>query len=246
MSFLRNRLFDSRPVVVHGQGDAVANPMWPLILERCFAQPPRELGPVSGLTILTWNNGHPSLGVMERSLAHLGVPCLVLGAGLSDWINSRDKPRLTRDALLAIDTPYVMGVDSRDAVFVDAPACALERFERSFACDLLFNAQKINWPQERRFRTFEESRPGARESEFRFLNGGAWIGRTAFCRGFFDEASRTPPLPDQPGSEQGILKQLFMNYHPAVQLDYQCRIFQTLEYVLTPMFDFGPEPANVE
>lgn len=232
---VQNLLFDTTPLVIHAHGPLRHKPYWEPIKTRFFASPRRRLGPVARLTILTWNNGHAAMGLLERSLDHLGVPCRVLGAGVDPWVNSVHKPRLTYEALATVETEYVLGVDSRDAIVVGDPHALVDRFERDFACDLVFSADRMNWPNVRRFRDFEDGLPGAAASEFRYLNSGAFLGRTDFCRAFFAEAARTEAAPEAPAADQGIFKALFARYHPAVQLDYRCALFQNIGFVFTPI-----------
>ena len=234
---LTNRLFGTHPVVVHAHGSHPNKPQWPPIREWFFNSPRRQLPPLEDLTVVTCNNGHPAMGLMESSLEHLGLSCMVVGQGVDPWVNSVDKPRTLVEAASRIPTPYVVYVDSRDAIFVDDPRVLVERFE-SFGCDMVFSADRLNWPQVKAFKKFEDSLEGARESEFRYLNGGVWMGRTAFCRAFFEEALRTEPALEAPESEQGILKKLLQVHHPRVRLDYRCEMFQNIGFVATPIFDF--------
>lgn len=236
---LLNLLFNTTPVVVHAQGRHEYKPYWQPIKERFFSSAPRNIGAIPDLTILTWNNGHEAMGLLERSLDHLGVPCMVMGNGIEDWVNSRDKPRLTLEAVNSIQTKYVSGVDSRDAIFIEHPRLIIERFEQEFSCDLVFSADRMNWPNRADFKEFEDSLPGARTSEFRYLNSGAWIGRTEFCREFFADAVRTEPIEDAPEADQGILKQLFKTYYPRVQLDYRSSMFQNIGLVFNPIFQIN-------
>jgi hypothetical protein len=238
MPFLTNRLFGTTPVVVHAQGPDYVHPLWPEVRDRFFALPPRRFGAVPDLTILTWNNGNPAMGVLERSLDHLGIPCLVTGHGIDPWVNSRDKPRLTRDALDSIATRYVLGVDSGDAIVVGALDGLPALFE-AFGGDLVFGADKINYPNLKEFREYEDALPGAQTSEFRYLNGGVWIGRTEFCREFFAAACDTPPGTVRPTAEQGILKRLLPRFGPRVKLDYTSAIVQNLGFLFEPCWDLG-------
>jgi len=238
MTFFHNSKFRTDPIVLHGQGDDITKPFWGEVRDAFFATPRREIGAAANLTIITWNS-RDEPGLLERSLDHIGVPCVVMGRGIGDWTNSRDKPRLTVEALEAIDTPYVAGIDAFDAIVVDNPSKLLTRFEEHFDTDLVFNGGKVNWPNVAAFRKYEESLPGASESEFRYLNGGAWIGRTDFCRAFFAEACETEPHPLHPESEQGLLKQMLPRHVPHVQIDYRCRMFQTMGYVFERMFTLG-------
>lgn len=232
-----NTLFNTKPIVMHANGTHTRKPYWPEIRDAFFASPRRSIGPSKNLTILTWNNGHEVMGLAERSLEHLGVPCMVVGAGVDDWVNSKHKPLLSCQAVHEIETEYVMGMDSRDAILLDDPAIIVERFEQNFSCDLLFSADRFNWPNLPEFMNFEKNRPEVAGSEFCFLNGGMWIGKTSFCRTFFSDAANTDPVESAQESEQGILKQLFPKYYPRVQLDYQCEIFQNLGFVFSPIFE---------
>ena len=127
---LKNLTFNTRPLVVHAQGPHMNKPYWQPIRDKFFASQPQKLTLPKNLTILTWNNGHDSMGVFEKSMAHLGLPCLVLGKGVDEWINSKHKPLLTYEALKNIDTEFVMGVDSRDAILLDDPAKILNAFKQ--------------------------------------------------------------------------------------------------------------------
>jgi hypothetical protein len=237
-AMLINEMFDTRPLIVHAQGQHAYSPHWPTIIEKFFSSPRRRLAGTHDLTILTWNSQLNEKGIFERSLDHLGVPYMVLGQGVLDWVNSRDKLSLTVDALKNIASRYVMGVDSWDAICVGNPHDLIGTFVTKFSCKLAFNAGKVNWPNLPKFREFERSISEATNSEFRYLNGGVWIGETSFCRDFFACAANTSPLPGHPRSEQGILKTLFPRYHPRVALDYRCEMFQTLQYVFRPILHF--------
>lgn len=232
---IRNLLFNSRPLVVHAQGSHELKPHWRPIRDAFFSAPSRHLTAPKDLTIITCNNGHEAMGILERSLAHLGLSCLVRGQGIHPWINSQHKPQVLAEALREIQTPYTLYADSRDAILLDDPSVLVQRFEQSFKAELVFGADRMSWPPIREFKKFEDALPEAGDSEFRYLNGGAWIGRTEFCREFFEEAARTPPLPEVPDSEQGILRKLFMHHHPRVQLDYRCELFMNIGFVLAPI-----------
>ncbi len=223
--------------MVHAHGMLAHKPAWPKIRAALFALPSPALGPVAHLTLLTCNNGHDAMGLFERSAERLGVPYVVRGQGIMPWVNSRDKPRVIRDALDTIETEFVLYADSRDAVLLGNPAVARDRFAAMAGCDLLFGADRINWPALDRFRRFERGLPGASETDFPYLNGGAWIGRTAYCRQVFARACETAPLDEARDSEQGILKTLLPELHPRTRLDYRCEIFQNVGFLLTDIFD---------
>ena len=239
---VRNRLYDTSPILIHAHGLMKHKPAWPPIREAVFAAPARQLAPLENLTLITCNNGHEAMGLFERSVERLGLRVEVFGQGIDPWVNARDKPRVLAEALAGLTTEFVLYADSRDAVLLDDPRLAIDRMPPG--CDFWLGGDRINWPALPRFRDFERRLPGAAASEFRYLNGGAWIGRTAFVREFFARALETPPLPDAPESEQGILKTLFPQYVPAMQLDYRCEVFQNIGFVMTDIFDVEPAGAQ--
>lgn len=235
-----NRTFGTTPVLVHAGGFLEHKPVWPRVREALFSRPSRTIGPVDGLTLLTCNNGHGTMGIFERSADRLGLPVLVRGQGIAPWVNARDKPRVIRDALADIDTDFVLYGDSRDAVLLRDPTEARDLIAGMSGCGLLFGSDRINWPPLARFKAFELGLPGAAETDFRFLNGGVWIGRTAFCRDVFTRACEMPPVPEAPESEQGILKELFREIYPAARLDYRCELVANIGLLLTDR-DFSIE-----
>jgi hypothetical protein len=232
-----NRTFNTRPVVIHAHGPLNHKPAWPRIREALFAGDPGPSRPLGNLTLLTCNNGHEAMGLFETSVARLGLECVVAGHGIVPWLNSRDKPRTILDALQRIDTEFVLYADSRDAVLLRHPSEAVEQFAAMDGCELLFGGDRINWPALPRFRAFEMNLPGARASEFRYLNGGAWLGRTQYCRRFFEQVVAMPVIAEAPESEQGLLKALLPSTVPQVRMDYRCEIIQNIGFVLADIFD---------
>lgn len=228
---LKNLTFNTHPLVVHAQGPHEYKPYWKPIRDSFFSTPKRNLLLPKNLTIFTWNNGHTAMGVFEKSMQHLGIPCLVLGKGIKDWQNSKHKPLLTYEALKNIKTKYIMGVDSRDAILIDDPQKILDRFLSDFNCDLVFSADLMNWPNIAEFKKFEDNCAKNSNSDYKYLNSGAFIGKREFCYDFFEIATKTPPTPKAPKADQGILKQVFMDFYPKVQLDYHCKLFQNIGFV---------------
>jgi hypothetical protein len=205
-----NTLFGTSPVIIHAHGSHDHKPNWLPIKNAFFDLPARKTGRSSNVTVVTCNNGHKAMGLLERSLDHIGAPYMVFGQGIDPWVNAIQKPLVLFEALSQITTPYVIYADSRDAIMTDDPAIAVEQFIRHFKCKMLFGADRINWPPIKAFRAYEDDLAQPYNTEFRYLNGGAWIGETAFCKTFFEAAMNTSPEQKATESEQGILK----NYSP--------------------------------
>jgi len=229
-----NLLFGTTPALIHAQGHHDYKPLWLPIRDAFFGSSRENLTLRPDLTLVTCNNGGAAMGLFERSLDHLGLTCTVAGRGIAEWINSRDKPQALLSALNAIDTTYTLYADSRDAILIDDPNALPERFAAS-GCELLFSADRMNWPPCREFERYEDALAAGQQGDFRYLNGGLWIGRTDFCRRFFAEVAATEPVEEAPDSEQGLLKRLLPRYRDEVRLDYRCALFQNIGFVAKPI-----------
>jgi len=223
-----NLVFDTRPLVVHAPGVTGKNYLWQAVRNEFFLSGKRSYGGAEDLTILTWNStGQP--GILQQCLDHLGIPHVVLGLGIQDWKNLY-KIRLTQEALAAITTKYVMGIDANDVLVLAHPLTILERFRAEFSCKLLIGAETHCFPEIAELRRYEDSLPGA-TSPWRYLNSGMWIGETAFCRRFFAAAAETEPWQGHERfrrSDQGVLKKVMRRFYPDATLDYECRLFQNI------------------
>jgi hypothetical protein len=235
----RNTVFDTVPAVIHGHGRHQFKPHWEEVLAEYHRTEVQPLVQPSDLTILTCNSGHEAMGLLEDSCKRSGLDYQVCGQGRDPWVNSRDKPESILEGLSKVETPYVLYADSRDAIVVGCLREALQRFLGEFSeCRLLFGADRINWPHLREFKKFEESVAPENAAEgFLYLNGGVWIGQRGFCLEFFEKALETEPVPQAADSEQGVLKKLYREYYPRVQLDYRCSVFQNLGFVLKPIME---------
>ena len=223
---ITNQLFGTKPIAAHCPG--LLNDNWHRFVATAMT-PVASPCAAPDVTVLTWH-GHsrpdkPN-GVLERSLERLGIPTLVL-RGDEPWRN-RQKLRLTADALQRVQTPYVIGADSCDVIFLDNPQIAVDRFREHFACDLLFNSTGARcWPELPEFVRFQSSRPLASFAHQRqWLNSGLFIGRTEFCRGYFARLALEPPERNYEYDDQSIVMRTWPDWYPRVQLDYFSQLFQ--------------------
>lgn len=244
-TFIENTLFKTYPSIVHAHGSHSYKPNWQPILDSFFNTPQQSIGNTKDLTIITCNNGHPDMGLLERSLDHLGVPYKVSGRDFNPWINSIHKPLSITNVLDEITTPYVLYADSRDAIFVNDPSQILDIFKREYDCKLVFGADRLNWPPIKEFERFENLIASNYPGDFNYLNGGLWIGETEYCKSFFEKSKHIKGVEKAEESEQGILKKLFMGCYPEVQLDYTCNMFQNIGFVSTPIFNYNQELSTL-
>ena len=181
------------------------------------------------------------MGVLEDGLRHIGVPCVVSGAGISNWINAIHKPKAIMAALTTIATEYVVYADSRDALLLKSPEELLDTYLADFSgYQLVFGADRVNFPPNRKLRLFEDSLPGAAESPFKYLNSGMWLGHTSFACSFFQRVLHEHPLPEGPTSDQGLIRQLLPEFEGSIALDYRCRLFQNIGFLARPILTIHP------
>lgn len=223
---LTNQLSGTHPIVTHCPGPL--HDGWHFFTEAVLGCPVEPHPPQESFTLLTWNTGdrpEKPNGLMERCAVRHECPTVVLGEG-RPW-SGQLKLQSTAEALEQITTEFVIGLDSGDVLLVDHPDRIVERFRTHFTCDLLFNATGSEcWPASPDFIMFESSRPGASRSQGRcWLNAGAWIGRTDFCRKYFAQLAAGPnhPLFDD---DQSAVKHSWPRWYPRIQIDYQSEIFQ--------------------
>jgi hypothetical protein len=247
------------PIVLHAPGFTATNfgkaklylkfnPTWRTMFKLWDRTAKRQVDFGKEVTILTINNGAMP-GILERSLDKIGVPYVVGGHGVTPWKN-RYKLEIFSELLKQVKTPFVMGLDSYDVLVLDSPAKAVERF-KELDCDMLFNGEKSFYPTyepseieyvSEKWRLFQMDHA---HGDFKYLNAGAWIGRTLFCTEFFNAAQQkdvkslieSSQLPPHSGfqltedGEQVVVQWMYFENYPRVQIDHHNKIFLTLKDV---------------
>lgn len=227
---ISNQLFGTQPLATHCPGPLSAH--WRRFYATVIAQPVRQCS-APDVTVITWNNGQRSqpfdkpCGALEASLQRLGIEAMVLAPNEGSWCN-RDKLRLIAEALPSVTTPYVIGADSSDCLFLDSPQIAVDRFRTHFNCSLLFNGTGSRcWPELPAFVEFQQSLPLAARAQGRhWINSGLFIGETAFCREYFRALAESGPVKGFEGSDQAVVMATFPQWYPRVQIDYFSQLFQ--------------------
>ena len=222
---ITNQLFGTQPIAAHCPGPLHGD--WHRFVAEALTPVPASESP--DVTVLTWhglNRPDKPNGVLERSLERLGLPTLVL-QGRDPWRNIQ-KLAMTAEALQHVDTPFVIGADSCDVIFLDNPQIAVDRFRQHFACDLLFNATGSRcWPELPEFVRFQSALPMAALAQQRhWINSGLFIGRTEFCREYFARLAQEPSTPGYEYDDQSIVMRTWPEWYPRVQADYFSQIFQ--------------------
>ena len=230
---LYNSKYETFPIVVHCPGKKTTV-LWEKLSKLFKSKGPKYSVCLDDTTIITWNNAEKSC--LERSLDVYRVPYFTLGKGIVDWHNPI-KLHLTNDALSGIKTKYVIGLDANDVLVLNDPNEIVRRFSE-FGCRMLFNCGPIDHPPVSRQFNDLQARLGEGH-DFKYLNGGVWVGETDYCREFFRDCSNAREQDEDPTnewwdiSEQFYIKSAFVKHHANVKLDYRAQIFQ----IVHPMWE---------
>jgi hypothetical protein len=227
----RNIEYNTTPILIHNNGPYRRRFFYNM-RSSIISSERRYKANNRDITIFTWNN-KPKKGCFEQSLNALGLDYFVLGKKVVEWRNIC-KIILSHEFLKRVDTPYVLAADSTDVLLLGCPSRIIERLESLPGCSMLFNAERNHYPYRCHTKSFEKdifkraTKKGlGRESKpFRYLNSGAWVGKTEFCRAIHEEALevRRPLCHD----DQGVYKILYKRHYPSIQIDHDCEVFQTL------------------
>ena len=210
------------------------------------------------LAIITWNNSKATndksyhllgkasvvaacsktLGMFEASCRRLGFYCTVLGEDETHWTN-RKKIDLTLKFLNTNTKPYVLGCDSSDVLLLGDPGEVLERFLQ-YKCDALYNAEVAFFPDEAggKIRKFEES---VGKKPFCYLNAGVWIAKHEACKKIHEMCLKLPHEASTlyPWSEQLSVHHVYHHFYPQMQIDWRCKVFQTIDKIPPTWFGFS-------
>lgn len=232
--FIKNNVTGSYPLVIHAPDESE---IWHDIMRRFNAMPCHEATNSDQLLIITWNNFKTS--PLEECLEKRKIPFKAMGKEVTVW-NNLQKFNLNLDAIKYSNCKYAMGLDAHDVLFIGDPAEAVRRFEET-DCDLLFNCETNFYPdfpidyyvENKAFQT------KVGKGKYRYLNSGSWIGKSEFCKEFFEECRKVRlwEMFDCTGRlnlyncDQSVVHSIFKKYHPRVQLDYSCRIFFNISLI---------------
>lgn len=230
MPLIKNNITYTYPPIIHSPNEESL--LWKQIIKK------RQSGNVddSRINLITWNNLEE--GILEKSLC--GIKHYVLGKDIIVW-NNFNKFTLNINFLNKTQASYVMGLDSHDVIFNGNLSSIINDFE-NMDCDLLFNAEikfYPNYPLEY-FQYCKHFQERAADTQFCYLNSGAWIGRRDFCLEFFTKCYEEHRLwekmdcleyPKLFNCDQSVVHGVFQHFYPQVKLDTHCKIFQNIAHL---------------
>ncbi len=181
----------------------------------------RPLRPIPNLSVVTWTS-YRFPGSAQLSFEHFGVPMEVIRP--REPYSNRKRIGWLRDYLDAVDTDYVLVMDSHDT-FVTSDVHGIVDGFRALGCRMLFQAEGNDWPPADELKDYYD-RLAPPDAAYAYICAGIFMGEREFMKRVVDRALETPPIREH--SDQGIYKQVFREFHPEVQLDYRCQLFQPL------------------
>ena len=236
---LRNNYTGTYPTVYHQPGDLLKDSHDTLLdlSMKILEGPSKHFGCPEDLALVTWSNRTTSL--LEKICEHLGVPLKIYGKDIVDWKNHYEtKLKLMHEACLNEKTKYIMGLDSRDILFIAPPKQILDEFKK-MNIGMLFGAEsqaeKGGYYQKMPdLKSFFKSlackeKKYSKGSPFIYLNAGQWIAERAVALKFFEKALASMPRPELPNDDQCVIADVLSkdtSLQSRIRIDYQCKIFQ--------------------
>ncbi len=244
---LKNTYTGTHPMMYHETGSPEkrtlkgAENYLPDLVDHILSLPEKNLGCPLNLTIVTWNN-YPEESILERTTRHLGIPIKVYGKHIQNWTTNYEyKLKLMYESCCNETTEYIMGVDSRDLVFLTSPENILREFLKMDIKMLFGGTIKTSnfYNDAKDLVNFLNTLPKAKDKLFRNLNGGQWIADRLYAKSFFEKALGYPPRAEKPESDQIILTHTLCyspEFNKETKIDYTCKIFQIYTTVIPLIF----------
>lgn len=239
MLYVCNGLFQTMPCIHHCPLDFPPL-IWHEMVGRAL-DARQSLNKPEDLTILTFNNTNEKM-LLQKNLENRNVDYILLGQGIQKWSNPL-KINLLVDALPSVKTKYVLVLDAIDVVISSDLGNIISDFQR-LNCSVLYNASCVVYPRESRYSRMEEKIVDPKKSGFCHLNSGCFIGLTDFCLAMYERCSGFSDdiTNEHHYSDQIKIKAMYVDLHPQMKIDYECKIFQVWNYPnIEQMIGFGPK-----
>jgi len=209
---------------------------------------PRE----HSITILTWSIPEERT-LLQDNFKRMGIEDSITIMPISKPFNWLSKIKLLHEYMPYVKTKYVMALDATDVMIsTDNRGELWQNLINVFEdmnCSMLWNAEKNSWPSTTShnvlknelslMRGFEEKLYLSHlDSQYCYLNSGAFIGHTEYVKGFYQRLwDLTEPYYGRGedegmfGGDQGFVRMIQSTEFPKMVIDYECRIFQTFNRI---------------
>lgn len=232
------KIYNKKAIVFHFPGIDIPNKyLWKKLL-KLNNKNKNKLN-LKEATIITWSNKNNQ--PLEECLNNFGINYTKLGTEVVDWKNI-DKIKLTNKHINEIKTKYVIGLDCCDVLVLKDPNIIIEKFKK-FNCKMLFNSQMTCYPKidmNGKIYDFVNFENEINKNKYKncYLNSGAWIGETEFCKTFFNKCEEIIKFNNFNKkeiywkiSDQAYIRKAFMLFEKEIKLDYKNEIFQVIESI---------------
>ena len=238
---------NNNPVVIHANGKSSRGvTIYHKIMNEFFeTQKPVTTEDTKDITIVTWKGGKYANEetILETCMRFYDFPIVILDwpPNTNFWEGSKTKVTKTLEAINdgLINTKYVMWFDAGDVMLLNHPTELLKKYKEHFSeWDLVFNAEKNNYPKPDRMesvdnslnkkfeevKSFDESKNHG--SPFKYLNSGCLIGKTETLKELLELAS-TIGL-DEPINDTVMCRIAQYDMKDRVCVDHLCKLFVCL------------------
>ena len=231
-----NVVTGKEPCVIHCPG-SFNHFYWSFFENRIY----EEFQTEKDITIVTWNTGsnHRNLGLLEKSLKNYPVlNCAEKYNG--KWANNK-KMLLLANEINNIKTPYIIGSDSADVIFIKSPIEVLQRFKK-LNVKMVFNCEKYFYPdieETQEYKCFQDKI--GYNNPYKYLNAGLWIAETNYIKNIIPKYIfniQKFSKSQYRESEQIVWHSIFEDIH--VSLDYKCELFQNIAKLSPGELSFNP------
>lgn len=123
---------------------------------------------------------------------------------------------------------YLIGWDNTDVFFIGHPNRVVERFESEFDCEMLLNAEiNCSPPMAKQIGLYKKLPMSGFQN---FLNSGLFIFKRDYFMDMFNLIDSKEVLRGDE-ADQSKFHQLYSEKYPEVQIDSNCKIFQSTESI---------------
>lgn len=216
---IKNIKTNTQPLIAHAQGVEHFSERWRKLCSSDLATSvPKDV------TIVTFAKGTRRFELV-RQLQESGVPFINAADGtVNYWVN-KFKIKYLLDVIDNIKTEYILCLDAIDVILSSDLSDLIKRFEKLDA-DIVYNATVVDYPM---LKIQEET-----DGPFKYLNAGAFIGRTQSIKEFYKFIlDTTYDMSINSRSEQLRVRLAREQYEKKdrIKVDTDCTIFQTLGLV---------------
>ena len=231
---IKNLILNSSPLFAHAQGRVHRTEEW---LDIVRQENLIKKKPSKEITFVTFIQGDIDFCLpIQFEKSNIEYKNLVPKNG-EQWVN-KNKIKYLSDAIDSIKTEYIVCLDALDILCAEDLSGLVDIFKK-FDSDILYNASRINYPPfsklvNKQWVSIEKEYDiQDTDSPYRYLNAGAFIGKTKKVSSFYKflkEKEMDKDYQTNDKSEQVRVRYGRKKYEEKerINIDTECVMFQTL------------------